>query len=537
MNESNVAARRSRVHLFINFAVSASVLTMCVIAYTKLGKRERPAMSKPPKPAATVVDTEALRIHEGPVSLTANGVVVPLREIRLATEVPGRVVELSPNMRAGRMVEKDEVLVRLDPIEYELEVQRLVSQQNQEAAELEAIDVSIQNTDQLVALSQRRARLTEAASKRAHSLIQQNAASIAEVDAAEEAELSASAAVVELQNRRRELEAQRKLIVERQASTEVARRRAQLDLDRTVVRAPIRGRVVMSNVEEQSFVAAGTSFVTIEDVSAVEVRSNLTVEQMYWVWNARNSAANLEEAGSSAAHHLPEVNCNIEYRLGNRTYQWAAVLKRIDGAGIDQDTRTFPCLFRVDDPEAVERVGANAFPFAIESTADRSLESPGHAIGVDGPRQLLRGMFVSVHLHVDATRPLYRVSESAIRPGDRIWINRDGKMRIVQIEVVGQIDGDVIVDARLPERQSAGIASSNGEHNGVSPADVSKLASVIVSPVNDPRDGLPVMTAKARDSKAKRPPVAAVGVDSPATDGNQTDRNRPKTTLVSGVAR
>ncbi|TWU49757.1 multidrug resistance protein MdtN [Rubripirellula reticaptiva] len=439
----------------------------CLFGYSFLGERKRPVRGKQPKPNGTVVTTESLVPHSGTVSLSANGVVVPLREIRLATEVAGRVVEQSDNLRPGRSVVAGETLIQLDTTEFELELRRLRAQQAQEAAELAATDISIQNTTELLSLASEQLQLAADERARVDALVKRQAASVSEVDVTKRAELTARAALVETGNRKRDLLAGRELIVQKQVATRVAIDRAQLDLDRTTVKSPINGRVVSSSVEEQSFVAAGTSFVTIEDTSVVEVRSNLTVDQMYRVWNSNSAHAVGSEAELTADDQVPPVPATIQYRLGARTYQWQAVLERIDGAGIDPATRTYPCLFRVDAPEQVSR-------------PDRAEQDDLS----DGPSRLMRGMFVSVLLKTESRRQLASCSETAIRPGNRIWINRDGALHIQPIEVVARQGTRVIIDLDELASQAA-------------------QTSVVVSPVSNPSEGMKLISAGKSEREGK----------------------------------
>mgnify|MGYP003668099800 CR=1 FL=1 len=509
MNSPTSGPPRTLKHLVLNIVVSIMILGGCLFGYTLLGERKRPARSKPNKPAATAVTTEALQRHQGPLSISSNGVVVPLREIRLATEVAGRVVEQSENLRPGREVSKGETLIRLDAIEYELEVRRLAAQKTQEDAELAAADVAIENTAHLLSLAEEQVRLASAERIRADALVARQAASVAEVDVAKRAELTAKSALVELQNRERELIAQRTLILRKQALTEVASERAKLDLSRTTVTSPIDGRVVQSGVEEQSFIAAGTSFVTIEDTTAIEVRSNLTVDQMYWVWNSAAMANQFDQGNHG--DRVPPVSATIQYRLGKRVYQWQAVLARIDGAGIDLDTRTYPCLLRVDSP-------ANVVAVETDSAGDRSDNSPLPGNGVaDGPRRLMRGMFVSVTLNVQATRTLYRVNEVAIRPGNRIWLDVDGKLRVVPVEVISRMNDAVIVDADI----DSALAMSTMPTSTVTTSTVTAdQVAVIISPVSDPKDGMPVMASGTTPRQAGRTP-AGIADDASALDSEK----------------
>ncbi|MFG0288493.1 MAG: efflux RND transporter periplasmic adaptor subunit [Rhodopirellula sp. JB044] len=469
MPQSDALPPRSIASVVVNVVVSVAVLAACLFGYTFLGERKRPQRTKPKKAAVTVVTTEALVPHQGTVEIQANGVVVPLREIKLATEVAGRIIEQSPNLRAGRIVDRDEVLIRLDPVEYQIEVERLRAQAAQEKSELTAADVGIENTKQLTVLAEQQLQIAGEERQRIGSLVNRQAASASEVDIARRAELSARAALVELQNRRRELTAAKQLIVDKQALTAAALKRAELDLKRCTVRSPIRGIVVSSTVEEQSFVSTGTDFVTIEDISAVEVRANLTADQMIWIWSSRGTQKDSLQSGGP----IPRVPATITSEFGAEEFSWPAVLERIDGAGIEPTTRTYPCLFRVDVPES----------------AQSSTES----------RRLTRGLFVGVSIAADPDRSLYQVSENAIRPGDRVWLNVDGKLNIVPVTLVSRAGRSVIVE----------LATEPAARKSI------ETAGVIVSPISDPTEGMPVGTLPQNPKSTS--PNAASGASSATT--------------------
>lgn len=448
----------SPLHFVVNLLVSAAVLGAAIYGYTFLGERQRPQRSKPAKSPVTIVATDDVRFHSGPVVIDVNGVVVPLRELRLASEVAGRVVELSENVRAGRKVKQGEVLIRLDATEYELEVKRLQALAQQEAAEENSVQVGIENTLQLQSLAQKQLEIARQERERINALVAQRAASASEVDTARRAELAADASLVELENRRRELTAQLQLVTEKRSLTEVLLERARLDLSRCEIKSPIDGRVVSSEVEEQSFLPTGTTFITIEDTSAVEVRASLTADQMFWIWNSRSVLSTLaasdpaqaEKAVTDADRFNSAVSATISSVIGSEAHQWSAVFERLDGVGIDLNTRTYPCLFRVESPES-----------SLEGSASR---------------QLTRGMFVDVSIETQPNQVLVRVAESAVRPGNRLWLNVDGKLRIVPVTIVSRTGDDVVVQIQPELDHLCTLASTR----------------IIVSPISDPVEGMPV---------------------------------------------
>ncbi len=444
MNEPRI--QPTPLHRIVNWIGSIAILGACFWAYTFLGERERPTRKKPPRPAATEVVTQSLRLHTGPVDIQANGVVVPSREIRLATEVAGRIIDQSDNLRAGKLVRQGETLIRLDPIEFQLELRRLEAQRGQEAAQLRSIDVGVTNTNDLLKLAKDQNALAQGELERMESLTRRNAASATESDTAGRLALTAQTAVVELLNQLRQLEAERETLVQQQALTAVAVQRAQLDLDRTEIKSPLHGRVVASTVEQESYVQAGTPFVTIEDNSAVEVRVNLTANQMKWVW-------------SSLAVGGETLDAKVSHRAGSRSDDWDARFERIDGVGIDTATRTYPCLFRVDGPTRPTSGG--------------------------GPSELRRGMFVTVTMSIHPDRTLYQLPETAIRPGNRVWLEGDGQLKIVTVEVVSRSDDAVVV-----------TFLSDWATDPTRPAG-ERLVDVIVSPISDPADGMAVLATRS----------------------------------------
>lgn len=171
------------LHRVAHWIGSLSIMAACIAGYFVIGERERPDRRKPPRSTVADVISEPLQLHVGQVRLDANGVVVPLREIQLATEVAGRIIRQSEDLRPGKSLTQGDVLIELDPTEYELEVRRLRAQASQESAQQNSIDVSIANTKDLLELANQQVDLAKSEQARVESLIKRGAASATESDA------------------------------------------------------------------------------------------------------------------------------------------------------------------------------------------------------------------------------------------------------------------------------------------------------------------------------------------------------------------
>jgi hypothetical protein len=119
------------------------------------------------------------------------------------------------------------------------------------------------------------------------------------------------------------------------------------------------------------------------------------------------------------------------YRLAGHDFTWSGVLTRFDGIGLDEQTRTVPCRAVVENPRTV-----NA------SSSHRGIAAPAA-----GPPALVRGMYVTVRIHAGPQARLLEVPEIAVRPGNVIWLVRNGKLDIQPVSIARLRGKDAIIHA------------------------------------------------------------------------------------------
>ena len=76
-------------------------------------------MWAPPLP---VVMTTRVETQDVPIQITGEGTVKPLQETNLVPQVDGKVIEVASSMVNGGEFRKGELLLRIDPIDYQLAV-------------------------------------------------------------------------------------------------------------------------------------------------------------------------------------------------------------------------------------------------------------------------------------------------------------------------------------------------------------------------------------------------------------------------------
>ncbi|QDV44282.1 Toluene efflux pump periplasmic linker protein TtgA precursor [Stieleria neptunia] len=406
-------ARPKRWDLFLLYNVAIPILLVLagVLIFRTLGVAEaKPVPPPDTSPTAVLQSLPATRVERvrslaetgQQLELVIDGTVVPFREARVASEVAGTVIEKSANCEAGSIVTQGEVLMRIDPQDYELEVERLKNQRDREYRAISENDQEIANTQRSIEIAREDVKLQQKEVDRQAAL--KTFASQAEVDKARSALLQANQQLVTWENqldllrsRRLRLEAAEQL-----AATQL--RAAEVNLKRCTIVAPISGVIVSEQADVNSFVNRGATLVTIEDTEKVEVAASMRMDQLHWVLDQKRRS-DQEPTGQSAGYDLPATEAIIEYEVAGRegtVHRWNGTLVSYDGIGIDPNTRTVPVRLLVDDPtHYIDEKGR-------EKIADRT-------------NALLRGMFVRVRLQLRPQSELVVIPAKALRPGNRVW--------------------------------------------------------------------------------------------------------------------
>ena len=101
-----------------------SFLIIILAAGAAVGLYSSSPRTKKAVPKRPVPLVETVEIHPGKenVFIEAFGTVVPDRSITLQSEVEGRIIRQNPELIPGGLINKDEMLVQVDPADYELKV-------------------------------------------------------------------------------------------------------------------------------------------------------------------------------------------------------------------------------------------------------------------------------------------------------------------------------------------------------------------------------------------------------------------------------
>ncbi len=329
------------------------------------------------------------------------GTVEAERDIRLSPRVGGEVVEVGPSFRPGHHVEKGDLLLRIDPADYEIALLQRRSELRQAKAEL-----SLEKGRQEVA-------------RREVDLLREEASGLNRSLALREPQLETANARLD--------------------AARAAVRQAELNLERTHVRAPFAGQVLNRETDTGSQVQAGESLGRLIGSGEYWIFTTIPLRYARWI---RTSVG---EDGDEASR----------VRVRNRSAWPEGVFRegrveRVIGS-VDEETRLVRVLVTVPDPLALQ--------------------------SGDGRPRLTLGSIVQCRMEGRKISSAIRLDRAYLRANDTVWVMAGGQLDIREVKVAftdrrhayitgGLADGERIVTTDLATVRDGAelrVSRRNGE--------------------------------------------------------------------------
>ena len=375
-----------------------------------LASKEDPKGFKRP-PTETRVEGKTLNPESYQVTVLSQGVVEPRTKSTLIPEVPGKIIEISPSLREGGFFESDDVLLKIDPLDYKTRI--VVAQRN--VAQAKAL------------IEQEQARAQQAVEnwKRLGKEGDPSPLALRKPQLAE-AEAQVAAAEAELV-------------------------KANRDLDRTLIRAPYAGRILEKQVDVGQFVNTGTTLALIYAIDYVEVRLPIRNDDL--------SFLELPETyRNETITSINQPKVTLTGKLGGRASVWEGRIVRVAGA-LEARSRQLFAVAQIDDPYSHREDGT--LPLKINLFVEAEIEG-----------NTLENVFVLPRNAVRASNEVILIdkeSKMRRRPVEPLWLSEE---IIVVAHDSGLKEGDVL--CTTPIAFPADGAPVRATIDGVAPPDPKK---------------------------------------------------------------
>lgn len=271
--------------------------------------------SEPPQVQVITIRPETVKL-----SVQSQGIVTPRTETQLAAPVAGQVIKVSPALSAGGFFERNEILLAIDPRDYDHAIQQ---------AQATLAEAKLRLEKELAEAEQARAEWKALGQGKPSDYT-----------------LHKPQIAAARQNLK---------------SAEAKLRQAQINRQRTEVSAPYAGRVREKQTDIGQFVAVGEKLVRIYAIDWAEVRLPITAEQLEFL--------DLPLGDPSLANRGQGPAVELSARLAGQTQRWRGHITRTEGVW-DDKTATLHAVAAVENPYAYRDQPPLAVGLYVEARID-----------------------------------------------------------------------------------------------------------------------------------------------------------------------
>ena len=279
--------------------VPIGILAGCIAVAVYLIRSPTQVGELAPELIPIAVRVAEVQLESVQLTVESQGKVQPAQIANVSALVAGPIAWISPALEAGGYVEEGQTLLRLDTSDYETARDRSRAGMQQALAESRHADNELERIEAL------------AKDRLASDSQLQDARRMAEVNRA------------------------------RQVDAEAMNRQAELDYERSEIKAPFNAVVERREVELGQYVSRAQSVAVLYGADEVEVRVPLAIRQLGYL------DIPLGARGELPDNEAPNVTLTGYY--GGEKYHWKGKLVRTE-ATIDLNSNAVQSIIRVDQP-------------------------------------------------------------------------------------------------------------------------------------------------------------------------------------------
>ncbi|MEM9446660.1 MAG: efflux RND transporter periplasmic adaptor subunit [Verrucomicrobiota bacterium] len=311
-----------RTKLWLQLGLVVSLVIVAFVAWHTM-KALAPEPKKKPREVLIPV-VEAIEINKQTVRLEipSQGTILPRTQTNLVAEVSGRVVEISPSLDEGGAFTEGEILLVIDPRDYEM----AMVQAEADLASAEA------------GLEQEKARAKQAKEDWSRLGDGEQPALSARIPQLKEAQAKLKSAWAMLQN-------------------------AETNLERTRIIAPYDGRSREKFADIGQFLTRGAQIAEIFATDYAEVRLPLRNQQLALV--------DLPFQYKKQSENATEPSVSLSANFGKRVLEWEGKVVRTE-AVMNTEDRMLYAIARIDDPYNLE--GKHEAPLPVGLFVEAKIE-------------------------------------------------------------------------------------------------------------------------------------------------------------------
>ncbi|NIA19856.1 MAG: efflux RND transporter periplasmic adaptor subunit [Xanthomonadaceae bacterium] len=338
---------------------------------------------------------EIIIVHPGKqqINIFGTGTVQPRQAASIAPQVSGKVEEVNSKLVVGGFFSTGELLFSIEEVDYQLAVQSAT-------ANLIKANVEVLKIKSLAKVARQEWKRLQPDSKQEPNPL-----------VLYEPQLQGSIA--------------------QQTAARAQLEQAEINLERTKIRAPFNCFIHSEKIDSGQYVRAGNSVIEISGTDSAEIIVPLPHEVFRWLDIPRGRRA---QKGSLAT---------VTFADQQQTYEYPGQLVRTLGE-VDPRGRMSRLVVAVDDPYHLRKKPQHYLP------------------------ELEIGMFVDVNIHGRQLENIISLPRDALRDHDTVWVvGKDDILQIKAVTIIYREQKTVLISAGLDDGDRVVLTNLNGAAKGM----------------------------------------------------------------------
>jgi RND family efflux transporter MFP subunit len=395
------------------------VLALGIVTFVGLKATKPEVPQRPAREQVWAVKAIEADISTYRPELILYGQSVAGRRVELRSLVAGEVIETGKHMREGGVVKKGEVLLRIDPFQYEgklIEAKARLAEARAKAREIEA---TIESEHDALKRSKEQLEIAKRDLARAVPLAEKGTVS---QKVADDRRMIVSEREQGLDQRLNNLDIQQARADQQNAVISQLGwgvRMAERNLEDTVLQAPFDAYVTGVTAETGRIVGANDQVATLIDANWVDVRFTLSNRQYGRIVSSEQTLIGRE--------------VTVLWHVGDKPIEYKARIERV-GAEIAAEKGGIEIYARIANPNK--------------------------------PTPIRPGAFVEVHMPDRAYERVTSLPQTSLY-GDRVYVIVEGRLKARRVDLVGALGEKILVRGKIAKGDKVITTRLSAAQDGV----------------------------------------------------------------------
>ena len=322
-------------------------LGLFIIRLSLVNKRQilPGTIKSPPLP----VKVQMIKRQNWRPSVRLFGSVKPYQHYRAIAQVSGEVQWIHPALKGGAIIKAGEKILRIDPTDYELQLQKAQSTREEIEQRLKELSITENQLNNTISTEEISLELSLKEFHRQQELQKKDSTTQTLLDRAHQEHLTVKLRLDHQKNQLEIIPVRRVTLLAQLEAQDAAIQTANRLVERTVVSLPFHGRIHEFQLVKGQFLSQGQTILEADGITRVEVHTQISPRKMKLLLGGDEHSVRWGAEDFQNLVGPLSWDTRVQFVASQFSFAWDAKLDRIEG-DIDTATRTLGLVFVVEEP-------------------------------------------------------------------------------------------------------------------------------------------------------------------------------------------